>query len=84
MLCIKKMNPLKKCNREEAAVQGMSLSFRWNGEAPFWAEPVTAAWPASGTSISTSPYALSQPERLGLPALDTLSGVVFTFYKFRF
>lgn len=61
MLCIKKMNPLKKCNREEAAVQGLALGFRWNGEAPFWAEPVTAAWPASGTCLSTSPYALSQP-----------------------
>lgn len=28
--------------------------------------------------------ARSQPGCLGLPAVDTLSGVVFTFYKFRF
>lgn len=74
MLCIKEMNPLKKSNRGAAAV----LGFRWNGEAPFWAEPAHCRWPGRlGSAISASPSVWDCLLWIPFP------GLCSRFYKFR-
>ena len=72
MLCIKEINPLKKCNGG-AALQGLELGFWWNGEAPFWADAEHPGMALQSCSSSeATPAAVRKHQYLGLPAVDTL------------
>lgn len=74
MLCIKEMNPLKKCNRG-------AESRAWSGASGRTRRPPSGQ--TGSTAAQLRSPAASPRERLGVPAVDTLPRTVLTLYNFR-